>query len=79
MAIATVESIDSRHCRLTLGILATCLVAKIGFDASGMSLTLTDLPGQVGVAWQAHLLAIALGAGGYFVQRIGAAKITAPI
>jgi len=48
--------------RLTLGILAACLLVKIGCDATGMSLTLTDLPDHVRVAWQAHLLAVALGA-----------------
>ncbi|QBB71763.1 rhomboid family intramembrane serine protease [Pseudolysobacter antarcticus] len=65
--------------RLTLSILAACLFAKIGFDAIGLSLTLTDLPNQVHVAWQAHLLAIAIGAGWYFLQKPGAMEITAPV
>ncbi len=52
--------------RLTLGILAACLLAKIGLDAIGMSLTLTDLPDQVRIAWQAHLLGGILGASSYF-------------
>jgi rhomboid family GlyGly-CTERM serine protease len=55
--------------RLTLSILATCLLAKISFDAIGISLTLTDLPDQVRIAWQAHLLAIALGTGWYFANK----------
>lgn len=48
-------------CRAVLGALALGLVTKIGFDAIGMPTTLTDLPEQVQVAWQGHLLGGALG------------------
>jgi rhomboid family GlyGly-CTERM serine protease len=52
--------------RVILGILMGCLIAKIGFDAIGMSATLTDLPDHVRVAWQAHLLGAVLGGFWYF-------------
>jgi rhomboid family GlyGly-CTERM serine protease len=47
--------------RAILGTLAICLVVKFGIDASGMSVTLTDLPDHVRVAWQGHLLAGVFG------------------
>jgi membrane associated rhomboid family serine protease len=47
--------------RAVLGTLALCLVAKIGCDAIGMSVTLTDLPDNIRVAWQGHLLGGVLG------------------
>jgi membrane associated rhomboid family serine protease len=48
--------------RAVLATLALCALAKIGFDAIGMSVTLTDLPDAIGVAWQGHLLSCAVGA-----------------
>jgi rhomboid family GlyGly-CTERM serine protease len=48
--------------RAVLAIVAFCLVAKIGLDAIGISVTLTDLPDHVRVAWQGHLLSGVLGA-----------------
>lgn len=48
-------------CRAVLGALALGLVTKISFDAIGMPTTLTDLPEQVQVAWQGHLLGGMLG------------------
>ena len=47
--------------RCVLGVLALGLLAKIGCDAVGMSLTLAELPDAVRVAWQGHLLGAVLG------------------
>jgi rhomboid family GlyGly-CTERM serine protease len=58
--------------RAMLSVLMACLIAKIVFDAIGMSATLTDLPDRVRVAWQAHLLGAALGGFWYFANTRGA-------
>lgn len=48
--------------RPALGVLAVALAAKIGAEAGGMSLGWSDLPADVIVAWQAHLLGAVAGA-----------------
>lgn len=45
-----------------LGVLAAALAAKIGAEAIGLSPGWSDLPGDVVVAWQAHLLGAVAGA-----------------
>lgn len=68
--------------RPVLAILVLCLVAKIGFDAIGMSVTLSALPDGVRVAWQAHLLSGVLGGLGYLAltraQRAGRRDLPSP-
>jgi rhomboid family GlyGly-CTERM serine protease len=54
--------------RAILGVLMTCLIAKIGFDALGMSATLTQLPDHMRVAWQAHLHGAAFGGFWHFAN-----------
>jgi rhomboid family GlyGly-CTERM serine protease len=69
--LATVAGISlwrSRpNSRVALSFLAIGVAAKIAFDALGSSVTLTELPDQVRVAWQGHLAGVMLGGAWYFV------------
>lgn len=47
--------------RAALALLAAALAAKIGAEAAGWSLDWSDLPPDVAVAWQAHLLGAVAG------------------
>jgi rhomboid family GlyGly-CTERM serine protease len=63
--------------RVALSLLAIGLAAKIAFDAVGASVTLAELPDQVRVAWQGHLLGGMLGGVCYFViGRAQAERVT---
>lgn len=53
---------SGRVVRPALGVLAVALAVKIGAEAGGVSLGWSDLPGDVVVAWQAHLLGAVAGA-----------------
>ena len=52
----------TRFVRPALGVLAVALAVKIGAEANGVALGWSDLPDDVVVAWQAHLLGAAAGA-----------------
>jgi rhomboid family GlyGly-CTERM serine protease len=79
--LATVAGMSLWRCRpnsrVALSFLAIGVAAKIAFDALGTSVTLAELPDQVRVAWQAHLLGIMLGGIWYFVfGRAQAERVT---
>ncbi|OFA01811.1 rhomboid family intramembrane serine protease [Duganella sp. HH101] len=52
----------ARSVRAALLLMAATLLAKIGAEAAGAVHGLSDLPADVVVAWQAHLLGVAAGA-----------------
>ena len=56
------QAISNRLVRPALGVLAVALAVKTGAEAGGLSLGWSDLPGDVVVAWQAHLLGAVAGA-----------------
>jgi len=53
---------SGRLVRSALSVLTVTLAVKIGAEAGGWSMGGSDLPGDVVVAWQAHLLGAAFGA-----------------
>ena len=52
----------ARSVRAALLLMAATLMAKIGAEAAGYAHGVSDLPSDVVVAWQAHLLGVVAGA-----------------
>ncbi|MQA40923.1 rhombosortase [Rugamonas aquatica] len=59
----------ARSVRAALVLMAATLLAKIGAEAAGYAHGLSDLPADVVVAWQAHLLGVVAGAITFAVRK----------